>query len=294
MAGLLPATQSNFSIIEKNSMLIGVLHHPNKPESIPLADKIADWCRSVGHEAWRGSNQDQEEVHRVTATCGMLVVLGGDGSILRAARFAVPYSTPIFGVNMGRVGFLSEATPEEWQQKLEMVMAGEYWIESRFLLHANLIRDGDLVESYMALNDFVVGRGTQARVVRMRLSVDGDEITTYTADALIAATPTGSTAYSMAAGGPLLPPQIKNFLLIPVAPYLSLDRAVVLHQEAEALIHVTTDHGATLTVDGQDAIELFDGDDIVIHKHEHEARFIRVGPSSYFYRRLLKRLGFER
>lgn len=274
-------------------MQIGVLYHPRKPESKPLAATIINWLNEREYDTWLGSNWDAEEVHRMTAESEYLIVLGGDGSILRATRFAVPYNTIIIGVNLGRIGFLSEAEPDNWEPILEKVLQGEFWLERRLMLKAEHYRTGQCIGSYMALNDFVIS-GTHARVVRLDLEVDQDHITTYTADGLIAATPTGSTAYSMAAGGPLLPPQIRNFLLIPVAPYLSLDRALVLHEEATARIRISTNNEAHLMADGQDFAPLQEGDEIVIYKHNHEGSFARVGNTSYFYRRLLKRLGFER
>lgn len=274
-------------------MYIGILHHPRKPDSFPLAEAIANWLNEREHRTWQASNWDAEEVHRLTSECDLLVVLGGDGSILRAARFAVPYDTPIVGVNLGRIGFLSEAERDNWPDVLTQVLAGNHWIESRLMLQGHLYRQGEKIASYMALNDLVIA-GTRSRVVRLELQVDGEPITMYTADGLITATPTGSTAYSMAAGGPLLPPQLRNFLLLPVAPYLSLDRALVLHEEAELRIKVNTDHEAHLMADGQEFVPLQDHDEIVIHKHQHEGRFARVSSPSYFYRRLLQRLGFEK
>jgi NAD+ kinase len=274
-------------------MLVSILYHPRKPESKPLAAEIGAWVAAQQHEIWLGSNWDAEEVHRMTAESGLLIVLGGDGSILRAARFAVPYDTPILGVNLGRIGFLSEAEPDNWQEVLTKVLANEHWIERRLMLLAEHWREGEIIGRYMALNDFVVG-GTQSRVVRLDLQVDDHHITTYTCDSLIAATPTGSTAYSMAAGGPLLPPQLRNFLLLPVAPYLSLDRALILHEEATARVRVSTENEAHLMADGQDFAPLREGDEVVIRKHIHEGRFARVGETGYFYNRLLKRLGFER
>jgi NAD+ kinase len=128
--------------------------------------------------------------------------------------------------------------------------------------------------------------------LRLHLFVDGDLVTIYTADALIVATPTGSTAYSMAAGGPLLPPQLQNFVVVPVAAHLSLDRALVLHEEAEISILVQMDHEAMLTADGQSGVQLLDGDEIVIKKHPHVCSFARVESSGYFYRRLMRRLGY--
>jgi NAD+ kinase len=223
----------------------------------------------------------------------LLIVLGGDGTTLRAARLLSPYDTPIFGINMGRVGFLSEAQPDEWPEKLSSVLDGNFWVERRLRMQADLMRNGELVAPFTALNDVVVGRGSQARVIRLHLRVDGDLVTTYVADALIVATPTGSTAYAMAAGGPLLPPQLQNFVVVPVAAHLSLNRALVLHEEAEIRIRVEMDHEANLTADGQLGSPIENGDHVIITKHPKPCYFVRVEPSGYFYRRLMRRLGFS-
>lgn len=274
--------------------VVGILHHPKIPESRPLAAEICEWLRPRGIEAWSGSTWDEEGVAAHVARFSLLVVLGGDGSLLRAARLAAAAAVPVFGINMGKVGFLSEAQPHEWQAKLAQVLSGDYWIERRLMLHAVLWRRQRVLGTFAALNDVVVGRGKQARVVRFQLCVDGDLVTTYTADALIVATPTGSTAYSMAAGGPILPPELQNFVVVPVAPHLSLDRALILHEEAEISIQVTTDHESYMTPDGQDGISLESGDKIVVKKHEHLCYFTRVESSGYFYRRLMERLGYSR
>jgi NAD+ kinase len=209
-----------------------------------------------------------------------------------AARMAVPHEIPIFGINLGRVGFLSEARPDNWPEKLNRVLSGEYWIERRLMLRAEVVRRGDSLADLTALNDVVVSRGAQVRVVRFHLYVDGDHVTSYTADGLIAATPTGSTAYSMAAGGPLLPPQLQNFLVLPVAPHLSFERPLVLHQEANVKIRVETEHEAIATADGQDAISLQFGDEVNINKHSCDSVFARVDGPSYFYLRLMQRLSY--
>jgi NAD+ kinase len=274
--------------------VIGILHQPRIPQSEVLAREIGGWLAAQGVEAWVNSTWDEERVQATIGRSALLVVLGGDGSTLRAARLALPYGVPIFGVNMGRVGFLSEANPDNWRQKLGKVVAGDYWLEDRLMLHAALQRQGEILETFAALNDVVVGRGKQARVLRLHLRVDGDLVTSYTADALIIATPTGSTAYSMAAGGPLLPPQLQNFVVVPVAAHLSLDRALVLHEEAEISILVEMDHEAMLTADGQGGIDVENGDEILVRKHENHSCFARVESSGYFYRRLMRRLGFIR
>lgn len=218
--------------------LVGILEQPRIPESAPLANVVRDWLAERGVDYWTAAPVDDEDLDAPLDGTSLLVVLGGDGSTLRAARWTVPYGVPIFGINVGRVGFLSEATPDNWPEKLERVLRGEYWIERRLLLHAELWREGQLVAPFSALNEVVIGRGAQARVIHLHLRVDGDLVTTYIADALIIATPTGSTAYSMAAGGPLMPPQLQNLVVVPVAAHLSLNRSLVLHENARIAIRV--------------------------------------------------------
>ncbi|MDX1417302.1 MAG: NAD(+)/NADH kinase [Candidatus Promineifilaceae bacterium] len=272
---------------------VGILHQSRIPETEPLANEIAVWLENRGIDSWVGSIWDDEDVDGRLSSLDLLVVLGGDGSTLRAARLSTPFDIPIFGVNLGRVGFLSEAQPGEWPEKLTKVLNGDFWLERRLRMLAYLERDGRVMGSYTALNEIVLGRGQQARVIRLHLVVDGDLVTTYVSDALIVATPTGSTAYAMAAGGPLLPPQLQNFVVVPVASHLSLDRPLVLHEEAEISIRVDMDHEANLTADGQQGAALESGDLIKIQKHERPCLFARVEPSGYFYRRLMRRLGFS-
>lgn len=273
--------------------LVGILQQPRIPDSAPLATEVRDWLSARGVPSWTAAPIDDETLDAPLDGTSLLLVLGGDGSTLRAARWTVPYGVPIFGINVGRVGFLSEATPENWPEKLERVLRGEYWIERRLLLHAELWRDGQLIAPFSALNEVVVGRGAQARVIHLHLRVDDDLVTTYIADALIIATPTGSTAYSMAAGGPLMPPQLQNLVVVPVAAHLSLNRSLVLHENARISIQVEMGHEAFLTADGQRSTPVQDGDRIVITKNERACSFARVESSGYFYRRLMGRLGFS-
>lgn len=272
---------------------VGILHQKRIPKSVPLADKIANWLENQGIKSWIGSAWDDEDIDGKLSELDLLVVLGGDGSTLRAARLISPYDAPIFGINLGRVGFLSEAQPAEWLDKLTRVLEGDYWLERRLRMKADLLRDDQNIGSYTALNEVVLGRGQHARVIRLHLIVDGDLVTTFVSDALILATPTGSTAYAMAAGGPLLPPQLQNFVIVPVASHLSLDRPLVLHEEAEIEVRVEMDHEANLTADGQQGAALKNGDWITVQKHERPSLFARVDPPGYFYRRLMLRLGFS-
>ena len=269
--------------------MIGVLDHPKIKRSAPLADAVIAWLEERGETVWRGSVWDSADIETHMHETKLLIALGGDGSILRAARASAPHGVPIFSVNLGKLGFLSEASPDDWQAKLVHVLDGQHRLEKRLLLNAKVLRNGAEVGNMMALNEVVVGRGRQARVLNFDLFVDGDEVTSYVADGLITATPTGSTAYALAAGGPILPPQLPNFVIVPVAPHLSLDRAIVLYEEAVVKLEVHFDHEATITADGQDALDLESGDTIVITKSAYTSLFTRVDDPSYFYKRLMVR-----
>ncbi len=270
--------------------LIGILYHPHKPISVPLAQEIQGWLSSRGREVWVASSWDEPAVQESIAHTDLVITLGGDGSLLRAARLAAPHKALLFGVNLGRVGFLAECSPDNWQGPLARILAHDYWVEERMMLHARAFHDGQVIGQYQALNDVVISRGTLARAVQLDTWVDGGYLTSYFADGLIVSTATGSTAYALAVGGPILPPELRSILIIPIAPHLSMDRAVVLAQGAEVKTQITTDHQAILTVDGQYEFDLQSGDQVLVKASPHLSRFVRVQPRSYFYRNLLSRL----
>jgi len=271
---------------------IGLLHHPKLPASQPMAEKMARQVEECGLEAWLGSTWDVNAVSEEMASLDLLVTLGGDGSILRAARMGCKQGVPVLGVNMGRLGFLTEVEPDEWDAALPRLLAGDYWIEERMMLKAEYHR-GDVCQEYEALNDVVVSRGSLARIVRLETHIDGSYLATYAADGLIVSTATGSTAYALAVGGPILPPQLKNILLLPIAPHLSMDRAIVLSQGAVVKTLVRTDHQAILTVDGQFEYELQDGDWVTVQASPHVGRFVRLQDRTYFYRTLMEGLSWS-
>jgi NAD+ kinase len=273
---------------------VTILYHPAKAEAPPLAAQVRAWLEQRGVEAQIAAGDDLHEpsLQEQIARSDMVVVLGGDGSTLRTARVTSCFGVPIFGINLGRVGFLSEAAPGDWRRRLAQVLDGQGWLERRLMLRARACRGTEVLAAFVALNDVVVSRGGQARVLLLHLYVDDDLVTSYTADGLIVATPTGSTAYAMAAGGPLLPPELLNFLVVPVAPHLSLERAVILHEKALVTIQVEMEHEALMAADGQQTVTLADGDRVEVTGHADQASFIRVGNKSYFYHRLMERLGF--
>jgi NAD+ kinase len=272
---------------------VGLLYHPRIAHSQNLAAEMLEFLEGLGISAWIGSGWDEAAVAEQAADLDMLVTLGGDGSMLRAARMASEHGIPILGVNLGRLGFLAEVQPAEWPDRLRQVLAGDYWVEERMMVHAECWRDEETLGSNEALNEVVISRGSLARVVRLSAYIDGGYLTTYVADGLIVSTATGSTAYALAAGGPIVPPELKNMLLIPLAPHLSLERAIVLSKGSMVRIKVHTDHTAILTVDGQFEVELADGDWVQVVASPRVGRFIRVQDRAYFYCTLMQRLGLS-
>ena len=173
---------------------VGVLDHPKVPETGDVAAQIAAALEGWGVTAYRAKTWDTTALEGIVPDLDLIVVLGGDGSTLRAARVGAPHNVPVTSVNMGRLGFLSEMTPDNWRDVLPQMLRGDYWIEERMMMRAEAYRDGELLSKYEALNDVVVSRGTLARIVRLETRVDDSALTTFACDGLIVATPTGSTA----------------------------------------------------------------------------------------------------
>jgi NAD+ kinase len=217
----------------------------------------------------------------------LVIALGGDGTMLRAGHICAPLRIPLIGINHGHFGFLIELGPDEWLQQLERLASGDYWFEERMLLHVQLRRDEQVLGSWQALNEAMVGRGRVVRPVHLHASLDGQPLTTYVSDGLIISTPTGSTAYALAAGGPILPPTLRNILLLPVAPHLSVDRAIVLAQGASISVRLERGDEAVLSVDGQPSVGMQIGDCVDVRASEHTLRFLRFREPGYFYQRLL-------
>jgi NAD+ kinase len=275
---------------------IGVLFHPRKPESQGLAQDIGNFLKESGvEEIWFESAWESEAVLTHVTEVDLLITLGGDGTLLRAARLGAAHHVPMLGVKMGRLGFLAELQPEAWQEPLARVLAGDYWVEERLMVRARLERrdpSGTVqrVCEYDALNDVVLSRGGLARVVRIAVKLDGGYLTTYTCDGLIVSTATGSTGYALAVDGPILPPELRNILVIPIAPHLSMDRAIVLSEGTEIRMRAYSDHEAALTVDGQFVVEVKEGDEVIVVGSPNLARFIRLRDRSYFYQALMDKL----
>jgi NAD+ kinase len=265
---------------------VAVVAHPTIPDALTEAAAIAGYFKEHGLESTFGTLDDASLRKRVNqGKFDLLVAVGGDGTMLRVSHLCSPLNVPILGINMGRLGFLIQYSRTEWQIALEKLLKGEYWIENRMMIRAEHARAGESLGNWHALNEAVVCRTAAVRPVRFSVSVDGMQLTNYVADGLIAATPTGSTAYALAAGGPILPPELRNILVVPIAPHLSFDRSVVLSEGTS--ISITLRSGdAVLSVDGQIPIGLVEGDVVEVRAGEYAAQFVRFGDPGYFYRNL--------
>ncbi len=266
---------------------IAIAAHPNLPEAISETSAIVNYLQGRGLQVAHGLLYDENLVERIReGEFDLLVALGGDGTMLRAGHLCGPSKVPVLGINLGRFGFLMEIRQEQWKEIMPRLLQGEYWLEQRMMLCAALSQSGISLGEWEVLNEVVVGRGQTVRPVHLVTEVDGRFLTTYVADALIASTPTGSTAYALAAGGPILPPELRTILLVPVAPHLSIDRAIVLAEGSSVSITVHTDHQAVLCIDGQVPINLDDGAQISVRASNHTVEFVRFQDPGYFYRNL--------
>lgn len=263
-----------------------VTAYPKMPEAFAEAEAISAFLKDKGMDAPYGSLYNEDLRKRVKkGEFDMLIAVGGDGSVLRAGHLCAPSGVPILGVNLGRLGFLIQVDRKEWREYFEKLLNGEAWIENRMMLRAEHIRAGESISHSNALNEVVVGRGQILRPVRLTAFVDTRQLTSYVADGLIASTATGSTAYALAAGGPILPPELRNILLVPIAPHLSVDRAVVLSEGSSVNIVVKSEN-AVLSVDGQLPSPLMEDDQVNVTAAEVTAQFVRFGDPGYFYRNI--------
>lgn len=276
-----------------NLQCIGVLAHPTRPRTAPLAERIAQSLIARGIDAWSYTTWESDDVEADIRRADLVIAIGGDGAMLKAARVGAPYGVPVLGVNMGRLGFLTEITePDEWEMTLGRVLRGEYWIETRMMVTVSIMQGGVTHQQADALNDVVISGSGVGKMVQLALYIDGNWTTTYHADALIISTPTGSTAYALAVGGPILPPDLRNILILPSAPHLSMERPIVLSQGSQVEVRIipSTRSDVVTLVDGIDLGMIPPDASLTIQASQHEARFVRLRERNYFYRSLLDRL----
>jgi NAD+ kinase len=266
---------------------VAIFYQGRKAAPSEAAQQLVPFLKKLGYEVRSIDTRIEEEEGPDASLQGfeLAIVLGGDGTILHAARICALANIPIVGVNFGRVGFLTELEPYEVEEKLPHYLHRDtsVWIDTRAMLHAILEQDGH-PEEFLALNDIVIARGTWPRVVQMRISIDDYYYSTTFADGVIVSTATGSTAYNLAVGGPLLHPQVQSTVISPIAPHLVSDRSLVLPPEANILLQIFTgSQDGVFSADGQMNRAIKDGATVSIHRSQYVAQFLRRRPPTYFY-----------
>lgn len=250
---------------------------------------ILEFLKSRGHEvridtnAGRvlGDRVDCLPLERLSTACDLIVVIGGDGTMLAAARASVDTNTPLVGVNLGRLGFLVDISPYEVLESLDRILCGEYLEEQRFLLSARI----GSREPVLALNDVVFHKWNIARTIEFETWVDGKLVDAQRSDGLIIATPTGSTAYALSGGGPLLAPSLNAISLVPICPHTLSNRPIVVHGSCEIAVSVcgrTDPDHVRITCDGQTILEVADGEQLIVQKHTHPLRLYHPADHDHY------------
>ncbi len=285
---------------------IGFAYNPTIEAALELRERAAGWVETHGLEHWASAAADVEALLAQLPGTDVLVVLGGDGTFLRAAQAVIAVDVPILGINVGKVGFLSKVEAEGLERVLGQLASGDFAIESRMALECRFQRAAGngagpastagavapepgkaqaepRAARRVALNDFVIARGSLARVVRLVTSIDSSHLATFVADGLVVASPTGSTGYSFSAGGPILDPTAHNILVTPIAGYLSTLRSVVVRPSAVVRCQVLDAHEALVSVDGHEDIPVEVGDVIEIRAIERPVRLVEPAGSLPFW-----------
>jgi NAD+ kinase len=260
-------------------MKAGIVARADKPEAAALTRSLMEALGTRGvevlleartAEAVGASGVDEQQLG---AACDLLIVLGGDGTILRALHRVRGEVPPIFGINVGSLGFLTGVHGEEWPKAVESIAAGDFRLSARTMLRVELVRGGATVEALTGLNDAVVSRGQHSQLIKVAVHIDDEELSVYHADGLIVATPTGSTAYSMSAGGPLLLPDSACFVITPICPHVLTNRSTVVSDHARLELRlVGGGPGVTVNVDGQEIRDFGPGDVLRISRAAEKLR----------------------
>lgn len=266
---------------------IGVLPHTAKPHALAMARDLVSSLEARGVRVWLDHEAalllDRTDLTGEFPRLDAGLVLGGDGAFLREGRRLAEAGVPMLGINFGRLGFLTEIEPETVDFAIDRLLQGDYRIETRLMLRARVVRNQLVRASYYAINDIVVARGTLARTVHCRLFIDGSFIGVYSGDGMIVATPTGSTAYSLSAGGPILHPGLDALVVTPICPHTLGSRSIVTSPEDEVMIRFDEpDEELLLTIDGQFGERLIPGDEIYFDRAPQHAKLIRLEARSFY------------
>lgn len=277
-------------------MILGVVGNRGYPELASFLDRLLRVAPEVGvslafepvlHELVPNAARMDDP-----ATVDGMVTLGGDGTFLRGARALAGREVPVLGVNLGRLGFLTACGGDEAEVALRRFAAGDYVAESRMMLEARLSRSGVSLESWYALNDVVLHQGGKARVIRLVIDANGERIASYAADGLILASPTGSSAYSLSSGGPIVHPELESIILTPISAHTLTVRPLLLAPSTTVTLRVADDESEQLiTVDGQESAEFVHGDVLSVRRADRRVFLVRF-PETTFFARMRHKLGW--
>jgi len=266
-----------------------VLHAPRSEGAAAFANQLATELRRGGVEA-AVYDAFAEVAMPELDEAGLVCCIGGDGTVLRSARLVVPRGTPLLGINMGRLGFLTDMSPRDCFNRMERVLAEDWRIEERVMVRCD-VRD-PAGRNFVAhgLNDIVASRSLPGRPVYVDVRIDGARLANYRCDGIIVATPTGSTGYSLSAGGPIMAPTEHHLVMTPVSAHLALGRSIVLQPASVIELEVTSDSGAIVSIDGQEEVPVASGVRVSVRQSEHVTRFVRFREPQTFYSDLAERL----
>ena len=275
---------------------VGILFHPMVTTTSAKAQELSTFLRSRGIDVWLCSSWETETACEYLDGTDLILTTGGDGTILRASQLALENQIPITGINMGKLGFLTEIKADEAVDKMPELLEGKVWIDERAMLEAEILAGPNESPSknYYALNDIVVARGSIARLIHINASIDNIPLTNYRADGVILSTATGSTGYSLSARGPILYPQSTDILLVPIVPHLIMAYNLVLSGSSVIKLQIETTHQATISVDGHTNIALSNGAIVVVKQSTRKTRFLRLEPRDSFYNFLEEKLRGKR
>ncbi|HXU86690.1 MAG TPA: NAD(+)/NADH kinase [Verrucomicrobiae bacterium] len=264
---------------------IGFAYNPTNDAAVELRERAEGWCRMHGIEHWAAQAQDFDLLCRELATTDALVVLGGDGTLLRAARAVIQVDVPLLGVNLGKIGFLSKVEATELEAVLVKLVAGDFTIDPRMALVARILPGGqeEQAATYHALNDIVVARGALARVTRLDVAIGPTHVATFIADGLVVSSPTGSTGYSFSAGGPIVAPDSRNLIVTPIAAYLSTVRSVVVGPDQVIRCRIVDATEAIVSVDGREDVPVAVGDVVEVRALARPIQLVAPAGSQPFW-----------
>ncbi|MEI7744873.1 MAG: NAD(+)/NADH kinase [Chloroflexota bacterium] len=254
---------------------IGFAYNPTSEAAAGLRERAAAWCAAHKIDHWAAQAGETAELVAQLPTTDVLVVLGGDGTFLRAAQAVAVVDVPILGINLGKVGFLSKAEAHQLEPVLAQLVDGAFTVKERMGLAGAILPGGRTSErTFTALNDIVIARGSLARVVRIEVTIDASHLATFVADGLVVSSPTGSTGYAFSAGGPILDPQSRNLIVTPIAGYLSAIRSIVVSPRQVVRCRVLDALEALVSIDGREDHQIAVGDVVEVRALERPIRFV--------------------